>query len=201
MENYLSTFATSFVATADAACGRKRMSINESGFATVPGKSELEQAAWWVRAVATFAAEPRVEHIGVYEIKDLPVGRQAIGDAPNYHLGLARANRTRKLAFSTVKLLSTLMNAGMVAVADSELRLEPETKRGELYGHLFTRQDGDRVLMIWNRTSDDTIAVKLSDPIHGAQEYALDGTPQRIDGETLDRVVLRRGIPRIFRLR
>ena len=76
VENYLGTDSEAgFLTTADEACGRKPIWINETGYATTPGRSEADQARWWLRAVATFAAEPRVEHIGIYEIKDLPLGR------------------------------------------------------------------------------------------------------------------------------
>ena len=94
--------------------------INETGFATVPGKSERDQASWWVRAIATFLAHPRVEHIGIYEIKDLSPGKPVIGDAPNYHLGLTRADRTKKLAFYTVDLLTDLLDTGTLMVVQHQ---------------------------------------------------------------------------------
>jgi hypothetical protein len=52
--------------------------INEMGYATTPGRTEEDQANWWARAVSTFLAAPEIEHIGVYEIKDLdPACRQS----------------------------------------------------------------------------------------------------------------------------
>jgi hypothetical protein len=61
VETYLgATFDAEFVRPADAACGRKPLWINETGYATTPGRTEADQAQWWVRAVATFAANPRI---------------------------------------------------------------------------------------------------------------------------------------------
>ena len=98
MENYLGpAFRGGFVAEADRRCGRKPIWINETGFATTPGKSEKDQAEWWARAVATFLAEPRVEQIGIYEIKDQQPGTEVIGDTPNYYLGLIRRDAARSL--------------------------------------------------------------------------------------------------------
>jgi polysaccharide biosynthesis protein PslG len=84
VENYLGAqFAAGFVSSTDAACGRKRLWINETGYATLPGRTEEDQARWWIRAAATFLAQPRIDHLGIYEIKDLRSNREAIGDAPN----------------------------------------------------------------------------------------------------------------------
>ena len=200
VENYLGEgFRKGFVPTADRLCGRKRIWINETGFATVPGKSELDQAAWWVRAIATFAAEPRVEHVGIYEIKDLPPDRPAIGDAPNYHLGLTRRDRTKKLAFSTVKMMVALL--GGQAFVPGRLEMTRRAPIAELHHHSFARTDGTLVFMIWNRTNDETMTVAL--PRAGSLvEHALDGNSAAAtlqDGNL--QVSLRRGIPRIFELR
>lgn len=198
VENYLGGLAA-FVSAADRACGRKAIWINETGFATVPGRSEREQAAWWVRAVATFLATPRVEHIGVYEIKDLPLDRPAIGDAPNYHLGLTRTDRTPKLAFHTVDLLTDLLDVGRLAVDDRLVKIGVEGGTlGELHQHLFRRPDGTRVLFVWDRLQGP--AVRIDVP--GATsliEYDLDGTAAPTQpASTLQRVQLVPGVPRVW---
>ena len=51
--------------------------INEMGFATTPGRSEREQANWFARAASTFLADPEIEHLGFYELRDLPRKRSA----------------------------------------------------------------------------------------------------------------------------
>jgi hypothetical protein len=170
VENYLgATFNTTFAQELDAACGPKRIWINETGFATTPGKSEMDQATWWVRAIATFAAEPRVEHIGIYEIKDLAPDKPAIGDAPNYHLGLTRTDRRRKKAFRTVDMLTDLLD-GELSVSNDRLTVERDGRRGELYQHL-------------GRIS----------------EYSLDGAPEPFETAGPLRLRLEPGVPRIVR--
>lgn len=198
VENYLGGLEA-FVRTADRVCGRKAIWINETGFATVPGRTEREQAWWWVRAVATFLATPRVEHIGIYEIKDLPPDRPVIGDAPNYHLGLTRVDRTPKLAFHTVDMLTDLLDVGRLAVDDAAVRVTVvEGAAGEMHQHLFRRPDGRRVLFVWDRLGGPAVHIDVP----GATsliEYDLDGTasaPQ--PAATLQRVPLVAGVPRVW---
>ena len=70
VENYLDERYREFVRQNQTAGDGEPIWINEMGFAVVPGSSERDQANWWARAVSTFLADPAVEHIGVYEIKD-----------------------------------------------------------------------------------------------------------------------------------
>jgi hypothetical protein len=201
-ENYLGGL-DAFLRVADGSCGRRPIWINETGFATVPGKSEREQASWWVRAVATFLAHPRVEHIGVYEIKDLPTDQPVIGDAPNYNLGLTRIDRTKKLAFHTVDLLTDLLDTGTLRVADEELTVINDGERGDPYQHIFVRPDGDRVLIAWNRSGARNITLTWQTKGRSAVEYLLDGqskTVAQFDGKALRRLDLEPSVPRIFRI-
>jgi hypothetical protein len=199
VENYLGEgFRKEFLPAADRLCGPKRIWINETGFATTPGKTEEDQAAWWARAIATFAAEPRVEHIGIYEIKDLAPDRPAIGDAPNYHLGLTRVDRTKKLAFSTVKMLVELIGTQPFSLDAAKVQRSATT--GDLHHHYFSLRDQTALLVVWNRTADEGVRVHF--PRDGrVVEYALDGTtsPRTLQDRALD-IGLRRGVPRIFLL-
>jgi hypothetical protein len=191
-----------FLEVADRTCGRRPIWINETGFATVPGKSEREQASWWVRAVASFLAHPRVEHIGVYEIKDLPTDKPVIGDAPNYHLGLTRIDRAKKLAFHTVDLLTDLLDTGTLRVADDEFTVALDGERGEPFHHMFVRPDGDRVLILWNKNGARRVTITLHKAADAAVEYALDGQPREaanFDGKVVRGVDLEASTPRIFR--
>jgi hypothetical protein len=201
VENYLGGL-DAFVEAADGACGRKPVWINETGFATIAGKSEREQANWWVRAVATFLSAPRVEHIGVYEIRDLASDRPAIGDAPNYHLGLVTVDRTRKLAFHTVDLLTDLLDVGTLSLDTAALRVSAvDGAPGELHYQLFGRPDGDQVLFIWDRTASPTVRIELAGTFSSV-EYDVDGRPLLWDagGDALSRVPLARGVPRLFKV-
>ena len=82
--------------------------INEMGFATTPGRGEREQANWFARAASTFLADPQIEHLGFYELRDLARESAALGDDANYYLGLLRTDGSKKLAFATVDLLTDL---------------------------------------------------------------------------------------------
>lgn len=161
VENYLGGAYRDLLAAVDS-CGGKPVWINETGFATMPGKSEADQANWWVRALATFAAAPRVSLIGVYEIKDLRPDRPAIGGAPNYHLGLTRADRTPKLAFRTVSYLAHFFAADSIRVEDPGIVVRAAGERARLRTHLFRRPDGRRLLVAW--TYGDAAAADLHVP-------------------------------------
>lgn len=203
VERYLGpAFDASFVAPADAACGRKALWINETGFATVAGRTELDQARWWIRAVATFAAAPRIEHIGIYEIKDLAPNRAAIGDAPNYHLGITRVNREKKMAFGALARLVSLMGTVPLVPGDGAARLVVTAEEGELYHSAFTRTDGRRVLFLWTGGSGATAGVELQDEGARLTEYAADGTPAHVNvsAEALRRVQLAAGEVRYFEI-
>ena len=200
MRQWIGGGCDGFLQAADSTCGRKSIWINETGFATVPGRSERQQATWWVRAVATFLSHPRIEHIGVYEIKDLPPDRAAIGDAPNYHLGLTRTDRSKKLAFYTVDMLTDLVDVGQLEILDRDMAV---TGASDAKAHLFQRPDGDRVLFLWTGTGPVTISVRLNTPGAAAIEYELDGRTvsyEQFDGTTIRGIALAGGEPRIFRI-
>jgi hypothetical protein len=203
VENYLGPpYRRDFLPQADQLCGRKPIWINEVGFATTPGVSEQAQAEWWVRAFATFLAEPRVEHQGIYEIRDQRQGTPVIGDAPNYYLGLLRPDGTPKLAFTTVQLLVRLFGSDSISVADSELRVRvTQGSAGKLYHHLFIHPDGRQLVFVWDRTSSPTVELGLPRRLSRVTAYAANGqaTPWRdISGRSIRRVKLEPGVGRIF---
>jgi hypothetical protein len=203
VEKYLGTaYEKYFLPRADQECGRRPIWINEAGFATTPGKTEREQAEWWARAFATFLAAPRVDHIGIYEIRDQIQGTPVIGDAPNYYLGLVRSDGTRKLAFETVKLLVGLFGTDSVTVADRELRLRiTEGSAGELYHHLFIRPDRHQLVFVWSRGGDSTVDLELRRPGTRVNAYELDGSSSQwedTDGRVIRGVQLSGGGVRIF---
>jgi hypothetical protein len=205
VENYLNGL-DGFVEAADSTCGRRPIWINETGFATVPGTSEREQATWWVRAIATFLAHPRVEHVGVYEIKDLARERPAIGDAPNYHLGLTRTDRSRKPAFATVDMLTDLLDTGTLHVLVEQLTVVAGEGSGTVFHHMFERPDGERVLIVWARAGPRRVTITLPEP-HPPHitEYFLDLTTRRVESEYVQgrgelSLQLKTDEPRVFRL-
>lgn len=209
VENYLDqgypgSFRGSFLATVDEKCSNQPIWINEAGFATPPGKSEQDQANWWARAIATFLADPRVEHLGIYQVRDRHPAAKVIGESENYYLGLTRPDRTKKLAFHTVKRLVGLLNTGHLTVADNLLKVEVTGgRKGELYHHLFVRPDGRQVLLVWDKKGSPTLELGTR---KGATvtEYALNGAPMpfsSFDGRTLRNVRLAPGMVRIFEIK
>ena len=205
VERYLGPgFGTSFLAAADSLCGRRPVWINETGFATTPGKTEREQAEWWARAFASFLAAPRVEHLGIYEIRDQRLDTPVIGDAPNYYLGLVRRDGTRKPAFATVRLLVRLFGADSITVADGDLDLRvTEGTPGELYHHLFIRPDGRRLAFVWDRTGTPTVELRLRSAIGRVTLYEIDGSSREwhpADRRIIRSVRLSPGAVRIFEI-
>jgi polysaccharide biosynthesis protein PslG len=202
VENYLGPGFGDFLSQADRLCGRKPVWINEAGFATSPGKTERQQAEWWARAFATFLAAPRVEHLGIYEIRDQQQNTPVIGDSPNYYLGLIRRDGGRKVAFETVKLLVRLFKSDSITVADSALAVRvTRGKPGKLYQHLFVRRDGSQVLFLWDRTGSPVVEATLPREFTRVTSYDLDGrgTEWRDSGPTAIRgIELKPGVVRIF---
>ena len=203
VENYLGpAFRGGFVAEADRRCGRKPIWINETGFATTPGKSEKDQAEWWARAVATFLAEPRVEQIGIYEIKDQQPGTEVIGDTPNYYLGLIRRDGSPKLAFETIRLLVRLFHGDSITVADPLLRVRVTAgSAGQLHHHLFIRPDGRQLVFVWDKSGSPTVELTLPAPTGAITAYATDGRAsswKNVKGNTIRGIALQQGTVRIF---
>ena len=197
-------FQGQFVPLLDEKCSRKPIWINEVGFATAPGKTEQDQANWWARAIATFLADSRVEHLGIYQVRDRHPESEVIGESENYYLGLTRSDRKKKLAFHTVKRLVSLLNTGKLTVADAELAVEVTAgKKGELYHHLFVRPDGRQVLFVWDKKGNPTLRLRTRQA-STVTEYALNGTPMpftSFDGRTLSDVRLAPGVVRIFEIK
>jgi hypothetical protein len=203
LESYLgAAFASDFVGAADAACGPKRIWINETGFATVDGRSELDQARWWVRAVATFFAEPRIEHVGIYEIKDLKADRDAIEGAPNYHLGITYSDRRPKLGFQTLRRLVSLFEGHRITVDDGQLSITATPPGSQIFSHLIAREDGHHLLFVWTHVADAVIDVTWSGRPSRIVEYALDGAPASADlpKVRLASLTLAADQPRVFEL-
>jgi polysaccharide biosynthesis protein PslG len=203
VETYLgSDFGGEFLDPADQQCGLKPIWINETGFATTPGRTERQQADWWVRAFATFLSARRVEHLGIYEIKDQRQDTPVIGDAPNYYLGLLRADRSPKLAFHTVKFLVRLFGTDSITVADGDIAVHArDAAPGKVYHHLFIRPDGRQLIFVWARGSSPTVDLRLARSGRRVASYSLDGKRtdwREFDGQVIQGVKLTPGEARVF---
>jgi polysaccharide biosynthesis protein PslG len=186
----------------DGPCGGAPLWANEIGFATARGKTERDQAEWWVRAVAGLASDPRIALIGIYEIKDLEPGREVIGEKENYHLGLLRADRTPKLAFYTVRLLLGLFSRPTDPVHVGIRLREPRGDGTRPEVRAFRRADGRLLLFAWvpKARGSATIDVALPSRARTALSYALDGTSFTLPvrGRTVNNLRLEPGSPRIL---
>ena len=165
--------------------------INEMGFATTADKTERDQAYWWA-------------HIGVYEIKDLPIGKDVIGDAKNHYLGLTRTDRTKKLAFYTVAMLKNLLGTVKITPSDADVTVTAISGDvRDLHAHLFRRSDGKQVLFLWKKAGAAIVRARLRRSGRSAVQYDLAGKPQAysdFEGQTLDRIALSAGNVAIFRI-
>jgi sugar phosphate isomerase/epimerase len=204
VENYLDRRYREFVAYNRDLGEGEPIWINEMGFATTADKTERDQAAWWARAVSTFLAEAEVRHIGVYEIKDLPVGKDVIGDAKNHHLGITRTDRTKKLAFYTVAMLKDLLGDVKITSSDADVTIDVlDGGSGALQARLFRRSDGRQVLFLWKRGGDAVVRAQLRRSGRSAVQLDLAGRPQpyhAFDGRTLEGIALTDGDVAIFRI-
>lgn len=203
VEDYLgSQYQENFVPVNDTFGEGEPIWINEMGFATPPGRSERAQANWFARAASTFLADPHIEHLGFYELRDLPRSSAALGDDANYYLGLLHTDGTKKLAFSTVDLITDLLDVGTLVVADREAAVTVTGgAAGDLYHHLFLRPDSRQVLFVYDMRAAPTISVSLQRPGRRATAYALDGTSTpfpAFDGTTLSNIALSPGEVAIY---
>ncbi len=204
VEEYLDEQYYDYFVPENRVGGNKPIWINEFGFATTEGKSEEQQANWFLRATSTFLADAHIQELGFYEIKDLPPDDPVIGGEPNYHLGLTYVDRSRKLAFSTVQMISSLLNVGTLTVADGDAQVTVTRGRArELYSHLFKRPDGSQILFVYDKKASPTVQVQLKRKGKKAYRYNLDGTfePYRaFDGKRLEEVALSAGNVAVFRI-
>lgn len=191
-----------FLPAVRAHCSSRPVWLNEVGYATANGKTERDQASWWARAIATFAADSAVEQIGIYQLHDQQPSAEVIGEAENRHLGLLRLDGTPKLAFHTVRLLLSLLNTGTLQVVDDEVHAVVTAGTvGALHVHLFERPDGRRVLLVWDERAGPTVELRLTREGRAATAYALDGSVEphaAFDGRVLSNVQLAPREPRIF---
>jgi polysaccharide biosynthesis protein PslG len=200
LERYLGPqFQSGFVSAADANCGRRPIWINETGFATTEGVPEEAQARWWARAIATFASEPRIEQIGVYEIKDLAKEREAIGGTANYHLGLQRVDRSKKPAFATVRMFVDLLRDSF-DVQTAAVRSIGGSADAEIFAKGFLLEDGRQLLVLWAKRAAARLSVSPDVPGRIVRERLLSGETREVDATALNDISLEPGAVRLFEL-
>lgn len=214
VEDYLTDYGSDFdflVAMLEKQGKKQEIWLNEIGYPTIGRKTELDQARFIARAVATLMATGRITLISWYEIKDFrqDTSLGVIGDANNYHLGLTYADRRKKLGFATYKMLVSFFNEQPYtylgqAVSLAEEKQSPQEPRILL--HPFRRQHDGRVfLFIWlyGPIAKTSVALTFPGKISSVREYALDGTRSDwtgFDGRGMTGVELIQDQPRIFEI-
>jgi len=196
-----------FLTMLDEEGGGQPLWMSECGYSTME-RTEEDQANYIARAVAYFLADPasddRFSLFTYYEIKDLPEGEAMIGDEHNYHFGLCRSDRTKKLAFHTYQMLVKLLNGRTVAAADSRVVVEAtEGEFGDEYHHLLVRADGSQVLFVYDKQAAATAKATLALPGRTCTKWNLDGSSQTwadFDGNTISNIDLTPGHVCIFEI-
>jgi hypothetical protein len=203
-----SLYTDLFLPVVDSRVPGRPIWMSECGYSTW-NRSEEDQANFIARAVPHFLANTagghRFTRFTYYETKDLPEGSPMIGDDHNYHFGLCRADRTKKLSFHTYAMLAKLLNGQAVAPADDEVTVTAtEGAFGKQYHHLFKRADGVQVLFLYEKEKALTAAATLTTPGTKCMKWNLDGTSRaypEFDGSTISGIRLRPGEVCVFEVR
>jgi hypothetical protein len=185
--------------------------LNEIGYPTIGDKTELDQARFIRRAVATLMASKQISLISWYEIKDLRQDTHlgVIGDNNNYHLGITYPDRTKKIGFYTLQDLVRELNDTPLTYIDTGLEfteLRPGDMEPIIYLHGFRREeDGKLFLFAWLYGPYDEVDVNLELPwdIKEAVEHELDGTLEPVEtlqGKEIQAVKLVRDDARLFEI-
>ena len=197
-----------FLPVVERRAAGKPIWMSECGYSTL-NRSEESQANFIARAVPHFLANTagghRFTRFTYYETKDLPEGSPMIGDEHNYHFGLCRADRTKKLAFHTYALLAKLLNGRAIAPADHEVSITAiEGCFGKQYHHLLKRDDSAQILFVYDKENSVTARAVLATSGKTCTKYALDGTSQMwpgFDGHTISDLQLSPGDVSVFEIK
>jgi hypothetical protein len=207
-EYFNSSYTGPFLRLLDEEGGRKPLWMSECGYSTMD-RSEEDQANYIARAVPYFFADPasddRFSLFTYYELKDLPVGSAMIGDEHNYHFGLCRSDRSKKLAFYTYRMLVALLQGRVVRAAAAQVATAAtEGEFGELHHHLLQREDGTQILFIYDRENAATAEAALMAAGSTCAQWELDGRSRpwpHFNGTTISNIVLTPGQVRIYEIR
>ncbi|MCR2822370.1 GH39 family glycosyl hydrolase [Lederbergia panacisoli] len=145
-------------------------------------KTKEFQAVTFMRAYSLIAATEDVSTILWYEIKNLRLNSEAIGDVNNYFLGALDHNYFPKHLWFSIAATKQLFSNPFITI-DDELVID-QKDAVKPYVHAFKRENGDVILMAWNRgTEDETIEVTVPGNFSKAIRYSVTGekTPFEFD--------------------
>lgn len=146
-------------------------------------KTQDFQAVTFARTYARIAATEDVSNILWYEIKNLPLGTQAIGDLNNHYLGALDFDYYPKPLWFAITSFVQLFSEPF-RVIDDQLQVVDEDRLNP-FVHAFERENGDIVLLAWNRgVAEGTIEVSVPNLDGKLLSYTVTGNKEIIEGNS-----------------
>lgn len=144
-------------------------------------KTREFQAVTFFRALSRIYATEDVSTVLWYEIKNLRLDSVAIGDVNNYHLGALDHDYFPKHLWFAIAAAKSLFADPFKAI-DQELAVETGDGSVHPIVHAFQRQNGDVVLLAWNRGANSrSINVSLPGTFSSALRYSVTGEKEEYD--------------------
>ena len=142
-------------------------------------KTREFQGVTFARAYARIAATEDVSNILWYELKNLSMTSSAIGDVNNYYLGALDHDYFPKHLWFAIANVNELFAPGFRSIDD---RLVVESKDGITpYVHAFERENGDVILMAWQRgASTESIQVTVPQVQGRVFQYSVTGVKNEL---------------------
>lgn len=172
--------------------------INEIGYPTIGQKTELDQARFIRRAIATLLSTGEISLLSWYEIKDLPTDFHlgVIGDDINYHLGLTYKDRTKKLGFHTYKDIVSLLNYENLTYLGDQIKMDVDYSGRNpaiVYAHGFKRESDNKIVLfawLYGPQNEVSATLRLPGDIKNAIKYNYDGSTRQFTDFTNDELSL-----------
>ncbi len=143
-------------------------------------KTQDFQAVTFVRSYSRIVATEDVSVILWYEIKNLRLDSVAIGDVNNYFLGTLDHNYFPKPLWFAVASTKKLFEAPFKTIDDLLTVDKKDAVRP--YYHAFLRENGDVVLLAWNRgLVNENITISVPGNFSNAISYSVTGEKEKID--------------------
>lgn len=138
-------------------------------------KTRQYQAVTFFRALSRIYATQDVSTVLWYEVKNLRLDSVAIGDVNNYHLGALDHDYFPKHLWFAIATAKKLFAAPFKAI-DDEITINAGESGIRPFVHAFQRENGDVVLLAWNRGSDSgNIKVTIPGIFTSALRYSVTG--------------------------
>lgn len=120
------------------------------------------QAVALMRTLALLLAQPAIDLVAWYELKDPPDTDAVIGDANNRHLGIAFHDRRPKPALHALAFANRLFANGFTNLS-SRIDARSGPAPSEAVAYAFRLADGRSIVMAWLPTNPNSAASASSD--------------------------------------